>query len=68
MPHNLMIVDYALGQPGSVHDAYAFQGTQMVQNPAGVIPLHQWIWTDSVYPCETWCAVPFMKLHGGNLT
>ena len=24
MPHNLMIVDYALGQPGSMHDAYAF--------------------------------------------
>ncbi|KIM50126.1 hypothetical protein SCLCIDRAFT_78656, partial [Scleroderma citrinum Foug A] len=27
MPHNLMIVDYALGQPGSIHDSYAFQGT-----------------------------------------
>ena len=68
MPHNLMIVDYALGQPGSVHDPYAFQGTQMSQDPVNVIPPHHWIWADSAYPCKTWCAVPFKKPHGGSLT
>ena len=44
-----MFVDYALGQPGSVHDAYAFQGTRMVQNPAGIVPPQHWIWADSAY-------------------
>ncbi|KIJ58650.1 hypothetical protein HYDPIDRAFT_102251, partial [Hydnomerulius pinastri MD-312] len=34
MPHNLLVVDYSLGHPGSVHDAYAFQGTQLAQHPA----------------------------------
>ena len=68
MTHNLMFVDYALGQPGSVHDTYAFQGTWMVQNPAGIVPPQHWIWADVVYPCETWCAVPFKKPHGGSLT
>ena len=63
-----MVVDYVLGQPGSVHDAYAFQGTRMVQDLAGVVPPHHWIWADSAYPCETWCAVPFKKPRGGSLT
>jgi len=68
MPHNLMIVDYALGQPGSIHNAYTFQGTWMAQDPANLIPPHHWNWADSAYPCETWCAVPFKKPQGGNLT
>ena len=68
MPHNLMIVDYALGQPGSVHDAYTFQGTQMSQDPTNLISPNHWIWADSAYPCETWCTVPFKKPHGGRLT
>ena len=28
MLHNLHIVDYGLGHPGSVHDTHAFLGTQ----------------------------------------
>ena len=67
MPHNLMIVNYVLGQPGSVHNAYAFHRTQIYQDP-GLIPQHHWIWADSAYPCEKWCAIPFKKLHGGGLT
>jgi len=68
MPHNLMIVDYALGQLGSIHDAYAFQGTRMAQDLANLISPCHWIWADSTYPCKTWCAVPFKKPQGGNLT
>ena len=41
MPHNLTIVDYGLGQPGSVHDAWAFQGTQMAQHKL-LIPQNHW--------------------------
>ena len=68
MPHNLMIVNYALGQLGSVHDAYAFQGTQMLQDPTNSIPPNHWIWADSAYPFKTWCTVPFKKPCGGRLT
>ncbi|KIN96004.1 hypothetical protein M404DRAFT_52832, partial [Pisolithus tinctorius Marx 270] len=66
--HNLSIVDYALGQPGSVHDAFAFQGTRMYQDPVNFIPPHHWIWADSAYLMEKWCVVPFKKPRGGSLT
>ncbi|KIK11569.1 hypothetical protein PISMIDRAFT_122415 [Pisolithus microcarpus 441] len=56
-----MIVNYALGQPGSVHDAYAFQGTRILQDPANLIPARHWVWADSAYPTETWCVVPKKK-------
>ncbi|KIK14866.1 hypothetical protein PISMIDRAFT_39221, partial [Pisolithus microcarpus 441] len=68
MPHNLMIIDYALGQPSSVHDAYAFQGTRIFQDPANSLPPHHWIWADSAYLSEMWCAVPFKRPCGGSLT
>ncbi|KIK16359.1 hypothetical protein PISMIDRAFT_113593 [Pisolithus microcarpus 441] len=63
-----MIVDYALGQPGSVHNTYVFQGTRISQDPANLIPARHWVWADSAYPTETWCVVPFKKPRGGHLT
>jgi hypothetical protein len=68
MPHNLLIVDYGLGHPGSVHDAYAFQGTRIASQPATLIPHDHWIWADTAYPTETWCVVPFKKPRGGGLS
>lgn len=68
MPHNLMIVDYALGQPGSIHDSYAFQGTWIAQDPTSTIPQSHWIWAGIAYPLEKWCVVLFKKPKGGNLT
>ncbi|KIK79239.1 hypothetical protein PAXRUDRAFT_161811, partial [Paxillus rubicundulus Ve08.2h10] len=67
MPHNLMIVDYALGQLGSVHDAYAFQGMQIAQDHMTLLPPGHWTWVDTVYPTERWCVVPFKKPRGGNI-
>ncbi|KIK74133.1 hypothetical protein PAXRUDRAFT_176578 [Paxillus rubicundulus Ve08.2h10] len=32
MLHNLLIVDYTLGQPGSGHDVYTFQNTHIAKN------------------------------------
>ncbi|KIK83841.1 hypothetical protein PAXRUDRAFT_63040, partial [Paxillus rubicundulus Ve08.2h10] len=29
MVHNPLIVDYALGEPGSIHDAHTFQNTHI---------------------------------------
>ena len=50
MLHNLLVVDYGLGHPGSVHDAYAFQGTDIAKDPEGMIPEGHWMWADSAYP------------------
>jgi len=68
MPHNLLVVDYGLGHPGSVHDAWAFQGTAVALDPKRMIPHDHWTWADSAYPLETWCTVPFKKPRGGRLT
>ena len=63
MPHNLWIVDYGLGHPGSVHDAYVFQGTEMAKDPESTIPEGHWIWADSAYPTKTWCVIPFKGMR-----
>src|SRR6266568_8716290 len=68
MPHNLLIVDYGLGHPGSVHDAHAFLGTCIVQNPEEIIPADHWIWADSAYTTHTWCAVPFKATRLAGLS
>ena len=59
MLHNLLVVDYGLGHPGSVHDAYAFQGMDIVKDPEGMIPEGHWMWADSAYPTQPWCVVLF---------
>ena len=59
MPHNLLVVDYGLGHPMSVYDAYVFQGMEMAQNREVLIPEGQWMWADSTYPPRPWCVVPF---------
>ena len=38
MLYNLFIVDYGLGYPGGVHDAYVFQETQITQEIEALIP------------------------------
>ncbi|KIK79632.1 hypothetical protein PAXRUDRAFT_160832, partial [Paxillus rubicundulus Ve08.2h10] len=68
MPHNLLIVDYGLGLPGSVHDAYAFQLTWTAKDHEELLGDEHWAWADSAYPLETWCVVPFKKPQGGHLT
>jgi DDE superfamily endonuclease len=67
MPHNLCIVDYALGLPGSVHDAYAFQKTHIAREHDTLLAPGDWIWADSAYPLQTWCITPFRK-GKNNLT
>jgi len=68
MSHNLLVVDYGLGHPGSVHDAYAFQGTQLAQHSAQLIHKDHWIWADSAYPTRTWCVVPFKATRTSPLS
>ncbi|KIK75567.1 hypothetical protein PAXRUDRAFT_172426, partial [Paxillus rubicundulus Ve08.2h10] len=51
-PHNLLIADYGLGLPGSVHDAYTFQHTRTYQEHGGLLGDQHWIWADSAYQPE----------------
>lgn len=68
MLHDLRIVDYGLGHPGSVHDAHAFLGTRIAHDPAGMIPPEHWIWADSEYLTQMWCVVPFKATRLAGLS
>jgi len=68
MPHNLLIVDYALGNPGSFHDAYAFQSTRIYREHDALLGPDYWIWADSAYSLEPWCITPIKKPRNGVLT
>jgi hypothetical protein len=68
MPHNLLIVDYCLGQPGSAHDAWAFRFTRLYEVHDNLMPDGHWVWADSAYPLEPWCIPPFKKPPNGRLT
>ncbi|KIK93878.1 hypothetical protein PAXRUDRAFT_144046, partial [Paxillus rubicundulus Ve08.2h10] len=68
LPHNLLIGDYGLGLPGSVHDVYAFQHTRISSEHVELLGDQHWIWADSAYPSEPWWVVPFKKPRGRQLT
>ncbi|KAG2336836.1 hypothetical protein BDR05DRAFT_978687 [Suillus weaverae] len=67
-PHNLFIMDYFLGHPGSIRDAFAFQSTRLYKKHADLLPDGPWVWADSAYPLEPWCMTPFKKPCNGWLT
>jgi hypothetical protein len=60
-------VDYAIGLPGSVHDANAFGHTRVARHPDQFFAANKWLWADSAYPSQTWCVTPFKKPVGGSL-
>ncbi|KIK72563.1 hypothetical protein PAXRUDRAFT_180436 [Paxillus rubicundulus Ve08.2h10] len=66
LPHNLLIADYGIGFPRSVHDAYAFQYTWTSREHVELLGDWHWVWADSAYPSEPWCVVPFKKPRGGG--
>lgn len=61
MPHNILIVDYGLGHPGSAHNSYVFRGTQIYQEHDTLLADDEWIWGASAYPLSTWLVPPFKK-------
>ncbi|KAF8833204.1 hypothetical protein BDN67DRAFT_870215, partial [Paxillus ammoniavirescens] len=67
-PHNLQIVDYIIGVPGSLHDSSAFQWTWVARSPESFFNENEWIWADSAYSSQTWCIVPFKKPTVGTLS
>ncbi|TFK59474.1 hypothetical protein BDN72DRAFT_780670 [Pluteus cervinus] len=55
------IVDYAIGLPGSQHDATAWQDTYIWQHHDMLFSDAEWIWGDSAYPLKEWCQAPYKK-------
>jgi hypothetical protein len=68
LPHNLRIVDYVVGLPGSVHDARAFEESPIMKDPNRFFSGNEWMWADSAYGCTISCVPPFKKPRGGSLT
>ena len=68
MPYNLLIVDYGLGHPGSIHDTYVFQEMEVGQHLEAQIPEGHWIWVDSAYPTRPWYIVPFKTTWAAPLS
>ena len=54
---NLQIIDYAVGLPGSQHDATAFADTHISKEHECLLLDGEFIWSDSAYPLHTWCQV-----------
>ncbi|KIM58477.1 hypothetical protein SCLCIDRAFT_1190973, partial [Scleroderma citrinum Foug A] len=67
MPHNLRIVDYVIGVPGSLHDSTSFSHARIYHHPQAFLGTNEWIWADTTYPSLTWCVVPFKKPSGREL-
>ncbi|KIK14153.1 hypothetical protein PISMIDRAFT_117538 [Pisolithus microcarpus 441] len=61
LPHNLRIVDYMIGVPGSLHDSNVFSRTCIYHHPETFLGADEWIWADSAYPSLPWCVVPFKR-------
>jgi len=68
LPDSLIIVDYALGHTGSVHDSLAFRSTRIFKEHGQILTPGKWIWADSAYPAKIWCIAPFRKPVGGKLS
>ncbi|KIK12923.1 hypothetical protein PISMIDRAFT_119986 [Pisolithus microcarpus 441] len=61
LPHNLRIVDYMIGVPGSLHNSNVFSRTRIYRHPETFLGADEWIWADSAYPSLPWCIVPFKR-------
>jgi hypothetical protein len=49
LPHNLCVVDYVIGIPGSLHDLNIFRHARIAQTPEDFFSGGQWLWADSAY-------------------
>ncbi|KAG2064170.1 hypothetical protein BDR04DRAFT_1035994 [Suillus decipiens] len=59
LPHNLCIVDYVIGIPGSLHDSNVFGQTRVTRTPNNFFGMNQWLWANSAYALQVWCVMPF---------
>lgn len=58
---DLQIIDYAVGLPGSQHDATAFSDTRIAKDHNILLDNEEFLWGDSAYPLHIWCQAPYKK-------
>lgn len=58
---DLHIVDYALGLPGSQHDATAWKETWFPHEHHWLLQGNDFVWADSAYPVRSWCQAPYKE-------
>ncbi len=68
MPHNLLIIDYALGHTGSVHDSWSFRSTRTYKEHNRLFGPGEFLFANSAYPAEEWSVPPFKKPRGSDLS
>ncbi|KAG2746067.1 hypothetical protein P692DRAFT_201841042 [Suillus brevipes Sb2] len=61
MPHNLRIVNYVIGVPGSVHDSNVCAKARIAHHPQTFFGGNELIWADSAYGACPWYVVPFKR-------
>ncbi|KIM55072.1 hypothetical protein SCLCIDRAFT_135412 [Scleroderma citrinum Foug A] len=67
LPHNLRIVDYVIGVPGSLHNSNTFSCTHIYCHLETFLGVDEWIWANSAYPSLPWCVVPFKRPTTGSM-
>ncbi|KIJ35719.1 hypothetical protein M422DRAFT_261901 [Sphaerobolus stellatus SS14] len=58
---DLQIIDYGVGLPGSQHDTTAWKEPRIPKERATLLGAGEWVWTDSVYPLQSWCQAPYKR-------
>jgi len=58
---DLQIIDYAIGLPGSQHDATAFADTRISKEHNVLLQDEEFMWGDSAYPLHKWLQAPYKK-------
>jgi hypothetical protein len=62
--HNGLFTDYAIGFPGSVHDARVYCNSKLFINKANLFQGDDFILGDSAYPLSSFCITPFRPAQG----
>jgi hypothetical protein len=60
---DLHILDFAVGSPGSQHDATAWEKSRVFQEHTTLLGKDEWVWADSAYPLRNWCQSPYKKCN-----
>ncbi|THU80473.1 hypothetical protein K435DRAFT_695627, partial [Dendrothele bispora CBS 962.96] len=58
---DLRIVDFAVGLPGSQHDASAWEETHLFKEHDKLLGKDEFVWADSAYPLRIWCQSPYKR-------
>ena len=61
LPNSLLIVDYAIGHTGSVHNSWAFHSTYLFWKHKQIFTPGEWAWVDSAYPAKSCLVCPAIQ-------